>query len=52
MLLVDRDDAEVAPLDHLAVRSREAERLAVERATRREVGDVDLDVVEHVSILT
>jgi hypothetical protein len=31
---------------------REAERLDVERAARRQIGYVDLDVVEHLTIMT
>ncbi len=47
MLLIDGLDAEVAPLDPLAFDGRWTERLAVEGAACRQVGDGDVDVVEH-----
>ncbi len=47
MLHVDRDDPEVAPLHQLAVDRGQPERLPIEGAGCGQVGDVDLDVVEH-----
>ena len=52
MLLVHRHDAEVAPLHQLAVERRQPERLTVERPACRRVGHMDLDVVEHLTIMT
>jgi hypothetical protein len=52
VLLVDRHGPEVAPLDQLAVERRQPERFTVERPACRRVGHMDLDVIEHLTIIT
>jgi hypothetical protein len=47
MLGRDRFDAEIAPGDVLAIAGWRPERLEVEAAARRQIGDMDVGVVEH-----